>query len=123
MYALAQTPDGFLWIASEEGLVRFDGTEFFVPAEFQQKARRRRYAQSLWVAADGRLWIGSHGGLYYRTREGSFEYYDQESGLPARKVISANATDAAGGGNPRVLGRATPECFPFPSVAAAFRRV
>ena len=35
---LAQTPDGFLSVASEEGLVRFDGAEFFVPGEFQQEA-------------------------------------------------------------------------------------
>ncbi|MCX6283715.1 MAG: hypothetical protein NTW31_05735, partial [Bacteroidetes bacterium] len=27
--AIAQTPDGFIWLATEEGLVRFDGNSFF----------------------------------------------------------------------------------------------
>ncbi len=26
--ALAQTPDGFLWVGTSDGLVRFDGTRF-----------------------------------------------------------------------------------------------
>ena len=27
--AIAQTPDGFIWLATEEGLVRFDGMNFY----------------------------------------------------------------------------------------------
>jgi ligand-binding sensor domain-containing protein len=26
--AIAQTPDGYLWLGTEKGLVRFDGLEF-----------------------------------------------------------------------------------------------
>ncbi len=28
VYAISQTKDGYLWIGSEQGLVRFDGTAF-----------------------------------------------------------------------------------------------
>jgi len=28
VFAMAQTPDGYLWLASENGLVRFDGDKF-----------------------------------------------------------------------------------------------
>ncbi len=28
VYALAQTADGYVWAATQEGFVRFDGTEF-----------------------------------------------------------------------------------------------
>ena len=28
VYAITQTPDGYLWIGAEEGLVRFDGVNF-----------------------------------------------------------------------------------------------
>ena len=34
VYAIAQTPDGYLWIGAEKGLVRFDGLEFrLVPSD------------------------------------------------------------------------------------------
>jgi ligand-binding sensor domain-containing protein/two-component sensor histidine kinase len=94
--ALAQTPDGFLWVASDEGMIRFDGVEFSVPDEFQKKSRYLRWANCLSVDSRGQLWIGSHGGVYCRTRKGRFAYYDQKSGLPARTPISAVATDAEG---------------------------
>lgn len=28
--AITQTPDGFIWLATEEGIVRFDGISFYV---------------------------------------------------------------------------------------------
>src|SRR5687768_10152954 len=30
VYAIAQTPDGYLWLGTAEGLVRFDGVRFQV---------------------------------------------------------------------------------------------
>src|SRR5215471_18806704 len=93
--ALAQTPDGFLWVASDESLVRFDGVEFFVPGEFQQKPRLRRTAYCLWSDADGRLWMGSHSGVYCRTEKGKFEYFDRTTGLPSTQIF-AIAVDREG---------------------------
>jgi ligand-binding sensor domain-containing protein len=95
MYALAQTPDGFLWVASQEGLVRFDGAEFFVPGEFQQKSLPRRVATCLWVDSSGQLWMGSYSGLYCRVRKGRFEYFDEKAGLPRAEVLSV-AVDGEG---------------------------
>ena len=28
VYSIAQTPDGYLWVGTEAGLIRFDGSEF-----------------------------------------------------------------------------------------------
>ena len=36
--AIAQTPDGYLWIATQTGLVRFDGSRFVT---FDPTTRRR----------------------------------------------------------------------------------
>jgi ligand-binding sensor domain-containing protein/signal transduction histidine kinase len=94
--ALAQTPDGFLWVASEEGLVRFDGAEFFVPGEFQQKTLLGRIATSLYVDSAGQLWMGSYAGIYCRPRKGKFEHFDQKSGLPSHAEVSAIAADEGG---------------------------
>jgi diguanylate cyclase (GGDEF)-like protein len=49
--ALAQDRQGFLWIGTQMGLVRFDGYQFRTLGE--------GYVRSLFAAADGRLWIGT----------------------------------------------------------------
>lgn len=58
--ALAQGTDGFLWIGTQDGLLRFDGYRF-------QRFRHRiddphsmagKFVFSLAVGADGRVWIG-----------------------------------------------------------------
>ena len=93
--ALAQTPDGFLWVASDESLVRFDGIEFFVPGEFQEKPLLQRMARSLWTDSGGQLWIGSYGRVYCRVRKGVFQPFDTTAGVP-RSEILAIATDGQG---------------------------
>jgi signal transduction histidine kinase/ligand-binding sensor domain-containing protein len=61
--AIAQTPDGYLWLGTEFGLVRFDGVRS-VP--WQPPAGQNlpgSYIRSLLAAGDGRLWIGTNEGL------------------------------------------------------------
>jgi signal transduction histidine kinase/ligand-binding sensor domain-containing protein len=63
IYAIAQTPDGYLWLASELGLVRFDGVRF---TRWHPPAGRQLptpYINSLLVSRDGTLWIGTMAGL------------------------------------------------------------
>lgn len=62
VFAMAQTPDGYLWLAGEYGLSRFDGLKFTSwqpPAG--QKLPDKPY--SLLVSRDGTLWIGTFAGL------------------------------------------------------------
>ena len=61
--AIAQTPDGYLWLGTEFGLLRFDGVRA-VP--WQAPAGQHLPGgeiQSLLAARDGTLWIGTVGGL------------------------------------------------------------
>jgi signal transduction histidine kinase len=61
--AIAQTPDGYLWLGTEFGLLRFDGVRS-VP--WQPPAGEHlpgTYIVDLLVARDGRLWIGTDKGL------------------------------------------------------------
>jgi signal transduction histidine kinase/ligand-binding sensor domain-containing protein len=62
IFAMAQTPDGYLWLGSEFGLFRFDGVEA-VPWQPPpgQKLPERPYA--LLATRDGTLWIGTFAGL------------------------------------------------------------
>jgi len=62
VFAMAQTPDGYLWLGSEFGLYRFDGVQ---PVLWQppagQQLPNKPYA--LLVTRDGTLWIGTFEGL------------------------------------------------------------
>lgn len=60
---LAQTRDGFLWIGTEAGLIRFDGVRF-MPWEPPTGARLPDdRIIALLGAGDGSLWIGTANGL------------------------------------------------------------
>ena len=62
IFAMAQTPDGYLWLGSEFGLFRFDGVRFipWQPPAGQQLPDK---PYSLLVTRDGTLWIGTYAGL------------------------------------------------------------
>jgi len=64
IFAMAQTPDGYLWLGTEFGLLRFDGVRT-VPWESPTGENLpSNFVLSLLAARDGRLWIGtSEGGL------------------------------------------------------------
>src|SRR5262245_48800243 len=60
---IAQTPDGYLWLGTEFGLVRFDGVR---TASWQPPPDQHLPDDSIWsllAARDGTLWIGTAKGL------------------------------------------------------------
>jgi signal transduction histidine kinase/ligand-binding sensor domain-containing protein len=61
--ALAQTADGYIWIATQAGLMRFDGVRFtrWTPPDGQRLPSLG--ITSLLAARDGSLWIGTEVGL------------------------------------------------------------
>ena len=63
IYAMAQTPDGYLWLGGEFGLFRFDGVRNvrWQPPVGQQFPDEN--INSLLVTRDGTLWIGTFAGL------------------------------------------------------------
>jgi ligand-binding sensor domain-containing protein/signal transduction histidine kinase len=63
VYAMAQTPDGYLWLGGEFGLFRFDGVHAtqWQPPDGQRLPDRN--INSLLVTRDGTLWIGTFAGL------------------------------------------------------------
>ncbi len=64
--SMAQTPEGYLWIATTTGLVRFDGVVFalvdFITGKIG-KPKSCPMPDALWVDKDGTLWIGSSQGI------------------------------------------------------------
>jgi ligand-binding sensor domain-containing protein len=86
--AMAQTPDGYLWLATEEGLVRFDGVRFTVFDEENLHGLRSRSIESLAVAADGALWIGTNGGGASRLQGGVVTTHGFPQELASEVVLS-----------------------------------
>lgn len=63
IYAMAQTPDGYLWFGTEFGLFRFDGIRsvHWQPPTGQHLPDNN--INSLLAGSDGTLWIGTFAGL------------------------------------------------------------
>ena len=74
---ITQTDDGFLWLTTFGGLVRFDGHEFRTFAGAPTTAGFNPRMTSVAMGQDGALWIGLQSGGVVRLRDGEFENIDQ----------------------------------------------
>ncbi len=83
--ALAQTPDGYLWSGTWEGLVRFDGVRFTVFDFINTPALQGRTIRCLATDASGTLWIGTDEGLT-RMSGGTFSAVPAPPGVPLRHL-------------------------------------
>jgi PAS domain S-box-containing protein len=80
VHALLQTRDGYLWLGTQEGLVRFDGVRFTVFDQRNTPEFKNNHVTALRQTRDGALWIGMNGGLS-RLMDGKFKTYSAEDGL------------------------------------------
>lgn len=69
--ALAQTPDGYLWLGTRRGVVRYDGLAFRLFAPEQTPALPTGQINGLSADRRGRLWIATARGLAVRV-DGAF---------------------------------------------------
>src|ERR1700722_3560722 len=60
--AIAQTPDGYLWLGTNEGLVRFDGYDFVTYTKADGSIPNNA-VNAVATGRNGTLWIGTLGGL------------------------------------------------------------
>ena len=63
VYAITQTPDGYLWLGTQSGVVRFDGARAVPLALPVGQQLPSTAVTSLLAARDGTLWIGTFDGL------------------------------------------------------------
>jgi len=89
--AIAQTPDGYLWLGTETGLFRFDGVRMVRWQPRGQTQIPHVTVVKLLVSRDGRLWIGTGGGLA-SLKEGQLITYPELSG----EVIGSLVEDSLG---------------------------
>jgi len=61
--SIARTSDGYLWLGTQEGLVRFDGVRFVVFDRDNSPALDNKFVTALLADSRGRLWVGTGAGL------------------------------------------------------------
>ena len=87
---LLQDRDGFLWIGTESGLYRYDGSRFW---QFgQNEGLPNGFVRALALDRDGRLWVGTRDGMAIRTGPRTFAavtYQQQSLKFPYNSALAA----------------------------------
>lgn len=94
--AIEQTRDGYLWLGTNAGLLRFDGFDFELFEPANTPAFQAAQVRALLEGQDGSLWIGVYGGGVVQLRNGRFKSFGKEQGLPSL-LVQALAVDPGGG--------------------------
>ena len=94
--ALAQTADGFLWLATPSGLFRFDGVRFELFDPREPVALPSMGVRSLLALPDGGLWIGYQFGGVSLIRGDAVRSFGEQDGLP-RGTVRCLLRDSEGG--------------------------
>jgi ligand-binding sensor domain-containing protein/signal transduction histidine kinase len=81
--AIVQTHDGYLWLGTPAGLVRFDGVRFTV---FNQGELKHNNVHALLEDDDGSLWIGTYGGGLHRYDGSHFESLGPRDGIASALI-------------------------------------
>lgn len=75
VYSMVQTRDGYLWLATAEGLVRFDGVRFQVFDKENTPQIKNNWISILATDGDRGLWAGMVGGGILHYQDGHFENF------------------------------------------------
>ena len=93
--SVAQTPDRYLWVGTQEGLARFDGARFVIFDRRNTPQINSNLIPALCADSRGRLWIGTGAGVAVLAN-GRFEAFDADTRL-AGAYVSSITEDRDGG--------------------------
>lgn len=86
--SVLQTRDGYLWLTTFDGLVRFDGVRFTVFDKSNTKGLSTNRFTALYEDKDGTLWIGTGDGGLTFYRDSVFKTLTVEDGVPRGQVAA-----------------------------------
>ena len=122
--AIVQTRDGYLWLATYDGLARFDGVNFVIFDNSNTPEMRSSRVTSLFEDAEGNLWIGCESGELTRYQDGHFYSVPFHPPWESRKIqISAAMPPTRSGSSIRTENwrPLTARRLPPPTPAAPLR--
>lgn len=104
--AVVQGPDGYLWIGTFGGLVRFDGSTFRLEPRIDSTGSHIDRILALAIGSDSAMWIGTEDGLL-RYRSGTYERFSTVSGLPDNviRILYVDQGGAVWVGTPHGIAR------------------
>lgn len=95
VFTILQTRDGYVWMGTMEGLVRFDGVRFTVFDRRNTPAMKHAYVSGLAEDSEGTLWVATARGLL-RYRDSTFTAYTTRDGLSCDRIYTL-CNDGGGG--------------------------
>ena len=95
--SIAQTADGYLWLGTEFGLVRFDGVSFVPSGPGAGPPVGGVYTRSVLATRDGTLWVGTINGLT-SWRDGKFTEYPELAGKLVMSLLEDHTGTVWAGG-------------------------
>ena len=81
-----QTREGYVWLAMQTGLVRFDGVRFQGAEDIIPGTPPNLWARAAIEDQQGRLWLGSNESGIYRLGPGGAHPYTTAQGLPSNAI-------------------------------------
>ena len=88
IYSIVQDSQGYIWIGTDRGLVRFDGLEFKLFNKSNTHALKNDSITALFLASDKTLWIGTYGGGITLYKNNQFLFPAPPDDLPNHFVQS-----------------------------------
>src|SRR5581483_5069402 len=92
---IVQTRDGYIRLATQEGIARFDGSKFTVFDKRNTAQIKDNNIQTLYEDHAGNLWFGAEGGGLMRYQHGEFVAFSRADGLPS-DIVDSITEDHAG---------------------------
>ena len=86
IYSIWQTHDGYLWLGTQTGLVRFDGVRFTSFDSPNVPGLKNAWVGNLFEDRQNNLWIGSSDAGLFRLRDGIVKRFSSAEGLPSDRV-------------------------------------
>ena len=90
VFAIQQTQEGYLWIGTQDGLVRFDGLNFELYTTKNIPQLKDNVIRALYEDRQGTLWIGTTSGGLTRCKEGEFITYPVTKYKALYKISAIN---------------------------------
>jgi signal transduction histidine kinase/ligand-binding sensor domain-containing protein len=84
--SILQSDSGYLWLGTQEGLVRFDGVQFTTLRDVDGVALEKLWVQDLHEDASHNLWVATDGAGLIRLRGATAKHYTQADGLPSDDI-------------------------------------